>query len=129
MPIAGSRSMRRSSDAQGGDLPAARAIRSAVLALLVVVVLVSPVWAAPVEVRFLEGVTRGFLVLRSTTGQIVGHGELLQTAHSDRVESRMIFRFKDGSLYDFLVVEGAVLEAEDHPAIHSIRVRRLQQLA
>src|SRR6266542_3931836 len=104
MPIAGSRSMRRSSDAQGGDLPAARAIRSAVLALLVVVVLVSPVWAAPVEVRFLEGITRGFLVLRSTTGQIVAHGELLQTAHSDRVDSRMTFRFKDGSRYDEKVV-------------------------
>ena len=30
---------------------------------------------------------------------------------------------------DFFVVAGAVLEAEGHPAIHSIGVRRLQQLA
>jgi hypothetical protein len=63
-----------------------------------------PVEAAPVEVRFTEGVTRGFLVLRSTTGQLVAHGELLQTAHPDRVDSRMTFRFKDGSLYDERVV-------------------------
>jgi hypothetical protein len=77
---------------------------SVVLALLVAVIGVSPGWAAPVEVRFLEGVTRGFLVLRSTTGQIVAHGELLQTAHSDRVDSRMTFRFKDGSRYDEKVV-------------------------
>jgi hypothetical protein len=56
--------------------------------------------AAPVEVRFLEGVTRGFLVLRSTTGQTVGQGDLIQTAHPDRVDSQMVFRFKDGSLYD-----------------------------
>lgn len=63
-----------------------------------------PVEAAPVEVRFIEGVTRGFLVLRSTTGQLVAHGELLQTAHPDRVDSRMTFRFKDGSLYDERVV-------------------------
>ena len=56
--------------------------------------------AAPVEVRFLEGVTRGFLVLRSSTGQTVGQGDLIQTAHPDRVESQMVFRFKDGSLYD-----------------------------
>jgi len=56
--------------------------------------------AAPVEVRFLEGVTRGFLVLRSTTGQIMAQGDLIQTAHPDRVESRMVFRFKDGSFYE-----------------------------
>lgn len=65
---------------------------------------VPPARAAPVEVRFLEGVTRGFLVLRSTTGQMVAHGALLQTAHPDRVDSRMTFRFKDGSLYDETVV-------------------------
>jgi hypothetical protein len=96
MPIAGSKSVRLSSAAP-------RTIRRLVL-FLVVVLVVSPAWAAPVEVRFLEGVTRGFLVLRSTTGQIVGHGELLQTAHPDRVDSRMTFRFKDGSLYDETVV-------------------------
>jgi len=56
--------------------------------------------AAPVEVRFLEGVTRGFLVLRSPTGQTVAQGDLIQTAHPDRVDSQMVFRFKDGSLYD-----------------------------
>lgn len=103
MSIAGSRSVRLSRDAQRGGLPASRAM-SVVLALLVAVIGVSPGWAAPVEVRFLEGVTRGFLVLRSTTGQIVAHGELLQTAHSDRVDSRMTFRFKDGSRYDEKVV-------------------------
>src|SRR5262249_25316737 len=56
--------------------------------------------AAPVEVRFLEGITRGFLVLRSITGEAVAYGDLIQTAHPDRVESQMVFRFKDGSLYD-----------------------------
>jgi len=56
--------------------------------------------ATPVEVRFLEGVTRGFLVLRSTTGQTLAQGDLIQTAHPDRVDSQMVFRFKDGSLYD-----------------------------
>src|SRR5262245_47172853 len=60
----------------------------------------SPVGAAPVEVRFIEGVTHGFLVLRSTTGQLVAHGDLLQITHPDRVESRMVFRFRDGSVYD-----------------------------
>jgi len=68
--------------------------------MLATLVLCPPIEAAPVEVRFLEGVTHGFLVLRSTAGQIVAHGDLFQTAFPDRVESRMVFRFKDGSLYD-----------------------------
>src|SRR5499433_4056831 len=74
----------------------------AVLVAMSCLALLSPslAGAAPVEVRFLEGVTRGFLVLRSTAGQTVGQGDLIQTAHPDRVESQMVFRFKDGSLYD-----------------------------
>jgi hypothetical protein len=76
------------------------ATRSAIAAVFTTLVFCSPVEPAPVEVRFLEGATRGFLVLRSTAGQIVAHGDLLHTAHPDRVESRMIFRFKDTSLHD-----------------------------
>jgi hypothetical protein len=34
------------------------------------------------------------------SGETVGHGDFLQTAHDDRVESRLILRFKDGSLHD-----------------------------
>jgi hypothetical protein len=64
----------------------------------------SPAWSAPVEVRFPEGITHGFLLLRSATGQIVAQGDLLQTPHADRVETRMAFRFKDGSLYDEKVI-------------------------
>jgi hypothetical protein len=60
----------------------------------------SPACAAPVEVRFPEGITHGFLLLRSAAGQIMAHGDLLQTAHSDRVETRMAFRFKAGSLHN-----------------------------
>ncbi len=60
--------------------------------------------SAPVVVRFTEGVTRGFPVLRSPGGQILAHGDLIQVARGDRVESRLVFRFADGSLYDETVV-------------------------
>ena len=56
--------------------------------------------AAPVAVRFAEKVTHGFLVLRTERGDTLAHGELLQTVGTDRVDSRLVFRFKDGSLYD-----------------------------
>jgi hypothetical protein len=60
--------------------------------------------AAPVAVRFVEGVTHGFLVLRTLEGVLIASGDLLQAARDGAVESRMVFRFKDGSLLDETVV-------------------------
>jgi hypothetical protein len=56
--------------------------------------------AAPVAVQQPEGVTHGMLVLRSARGEVLADGELLQTLQGDVVSSRLVFRFKDGSLYD-----------------------------
>ncbi|HEY6084877.1 MAG TPA: hypothetical protein VIU63_05740 [Nitrospira sp.] len=57
--------------------------------------------AIPIPVRFPEGITHGYLVVRSPAGEIIGRGELTQVVKgSERVESRLIFRFKDGSLHD-----------------------------
>ena len=42
----------------------------------------------------------GFLSLRTTDGELVANGDLIQTARGDRVTSRLVFRFKDGSLRD-----------------------------
>jgi hypothetical protein len=75
-------------------------VRFGVPAMLVALLSASGAEAAPVEVRFREGVTHGFLLLRSTTGETLALGDLLQTPKGDRVESRMVFHFKDGSLHD-----------------------------
>lgn len=57
--------------------------------------------SAPVPVRFSEGLTHGFLVVRSAAGDVVGHGEVTQMVKEGGVaESRLVFRFKDGSLHD-----------------------------
>lgn len=57
--------------------------------------------AAPVAVRFPEGVAHGFLLVRSLTGDIIGQGEMTQVVkEGDLVESHLIFNFKDGSLHD-----------------------------
>ena len=70
--------------------------------LMVIAALVSvPVDAAPVAVRFPEGVTHGFLLVRSLAGEILGQGEMTQVVkEEDLVESQLVFRFKDGSLHD-----------------------------
>jgi hypothetical protein len=64
------------------------------------------VLAGAVAVRFTEGVTHGFLSLRSTAGDLLAEGDLLQVVRPEGVDSRLVFRFKDGSLYDETVVFG-----------------------
>lgn len=57
--------------------------------------------ASPVAVRFPEGITHGYLVVRSLAGDTIGHGEMVQVVkEGDLVESRLVFRFKDGSVHD-----------------------------
>jgi hypothetical protein len=57
--------------------------------------------ADPVPVRHLEGVTLGFLVLRSLDGQILAYGEMKQVVKREDwlVMNDLQFRFKDGSSY------------------------------
>jgi hypothetical protein len=56
--------------------------------------------AEPVLVRHTEGIVHGFLSLRTMDGEQVANGDLIQLAKGDRVTSRLVFRFKDGSLRD-----------------------------
>jgi hypothetical protein len=56
--------------------------------------------AAPVPVRFSEGMVRGFLVLSDTGGSRIASGDFLQTSRGGEVKTRTVFHFKDGSLHD-----------------------------
>jgi hypothetical protein len=56
--------------------------------------------AEAVAVRFTEGVTHGFLALRTPDGALIAAGDLAQIARRGAVESRTVFRFKDGSVWD-----------------------------
>jgi len=67
---------------------------------LAFVVTAMPAAAEPIAVRYTEGITRGFPVLRSMGGEKLAQGELTQGPRGDVVESRLVFRFKDGSVYD-----------------------------
>lgn len=50
--------------------------------------------------RHLEGTVHGFLALRSREGRVLAVGDLFQVVRGDRVTSRLLFRFKDGSVDD-----------------------------
>jgi hypothetical protein len=56
--------------------------------------------AETVAVRYPEGVSHGFLVLRTQDGKPIADGDSTQVARGDRVTSRMRFRFRDGSIYE-----------------------------
>jgi hypothetical protein len=56
--------------------------------------------AEPIPVRYLEGAVHGYLALRSLDGKVVAAGDLTQTVHGGLLTSRLIYRFKDGSIDD-----------------------------
>ena len=56
--------------------------------------------AEQIPVRYTEGVTHGFLVVRTQEGEVIAHGELDQVARNGRVTDHVLFRFKDGSSHE-----------------------------
>jgi hypothetical protein len=75
-----------------------------VLAGGLVVVVASIAVAEPVKVRVPEGPLYSVVVLKSMSGTILAHGEASQTLAHGLVDSRLVFRFRDGSLFDETVV-------------------------
>src|SRR4051794_20506080 len=56
--------------------------------------------AEPVAVRLVEGLSRGFLTLETLEGKRLADGESSQTVRGDRVTSRLVLQFLDGSFYE-----------------------------
>ncbi|HEY3928265.1 MAG TPA: hypothetical protein VGL89_07820 [Candidatus Koribacter sp.] len=56
--------------------------------------------AAPITVQHREGLVHGFLTLRNLQGELLANGDLIQNERGDRVTSRLVFHFKDGSVAD-----------------------------
>ncbi len=63
-----------------------------------------------VAVRHVEGSVHGFLILRTLDGTPLADGDLIQTTSGDRVTTRLVFHFKDGSIHD----ETAVYSQRQH---------------
>src|SRR5215470_16943628 len=75
--------------------------RSAALVVVIGVVIAAPRPSAePVTVRYLEGLTHGFLSLKTMEGKPLGNGDLIQTVRGNRVTSRLVLHYKDGSVSD-----------------------------
>src|SRR5438309_1747300 len=57
-------------------------------------------FADMIPVRHTEGLIHGFLVVRTLEGKAFADGQMTQDARGDRVTTHLIFRFKDGSIYE-----------------------------
>jgi hypothetical protein len=80
-----------------------------------------PLTAEPITVRYREGSVHGFLALRTLEGKILAAGDLTQTVRGNRLVSRLVFRFKDGSVDD----ETAVFSQQHN--FRLIRYRHIQK--
>jgi len=78
--------------------------KAGLLGLAVTFLLAASAQAAPIAVRYQEGVVRAFPVLRSIENETLAHSDFVQVARGDQVVTRLVFRFKDGSLHDETVV-------------------------
>lgn len=66
--------------------------------------------AQPIAVRYPEGSVHGYLALRSLDGKLLAAGDLIQMVRGERLTSRLVYRFNDGSLDD----ETAVFTQRGH---------------
>jgi hypothetical protein len=72
--------------------------------LLVTVLLTVDVQGEPIKVRHPQGSAHGFVVLKTLEGTRIATGDMSQFVHGDRVTSRLVFHFRDGSVDDDVTV-------------------------
>ncbi len=61
-----------------------------------------PLWlqAEPIAVRFPQGSAHGFVELKTLDGKRLAAGDMIQNVRGSRVTSRLVLRFRDGSVDD-----------------------------
>jgi hypothetical protein len=70
------------------------------IVLVTILLLSGALSAEPVKVRYVEGTVHGFLALRTPEGETLASGDLVQLSHGDRITTKVVFHFKDGSIDD-----------------------------
>src|SRR2546426_11609760 len=84
-------------------MPAIFEVRSRLIPILLAcVAMLQPnaLFAEMIPVRHTEGLIHGFLLVLTFEGKALADGQMTQDAQGDRVTNHLIFRFKDGSIYE-----------------------------
>jgi hypothetical protein len=84
-------------------LPARRSMCVS-LCSFITILIVAPLYGEPIPVRHPQGSAHGFLVLKTIEGSPIATGDVTQIIQGDRVTSRVVFHFRDGSLDDEITV-------------------------
>jgi hypothetical protein len=96
--------------------------RAGLLLLLACALLAGPARADVVRARFPEGGTHAFLTLSAAAeGGTLADGEIVAVPRGDRVQSRLVWRFRDGSFQD----EATVFEVR--PLLRLISFKQVQR--
>jgi hypothetical protein len=77
--------------------------------------------AESIRVRYPQGSSHGFVALKTQEGAQIATGEVTQTVRGDVVTSKLVFRFRDGSVDEDLTVfsqRGAFRLMKDHHVQH-----------
>lgn len=85
---------------RGPQRPRKRTVGATVVLLLGTLLFANRLTGDQVRVHYTEGLSRGFMVLRTQDGTPIADGESSQVVKSGIVTSHLTFHFKDGSLYD-----------------------------
>ena len=80
--------------------PGARSRLIAILLACSAMLQPNALFADMIPVCHTEGLIHGFLVVRTLEGKVIADGQMTQDARGDRVTTHLIFRFKDGSVYE-----------------------------
>ncbi len=78
-------------------------------------------YADPIPVRHPQGASHGFLVLKTRDGKPLAIGDVTSVVHGDRITSRLIFRFHDGSIDEDTTIfsqHGVIRLISDHHIQH-----------
>lgn len=78
----------------------ARWLRSCSVILPLVCALKPNALADPVPVRQAGGAIHGLIEMRSEDGRLVASGDITRVVRGDRITSRVVFHFRDGSIDD-----------------------------
>src|ERR1700752_394540 len=88
----------------GRRLESVRARSLAILMIFASILSGASASAAPIAVRYKEGLLHGFLVLSTLDGDRIAEGDLTEVPHGNRITSHLIFRFKDASRQEETVI-------------------------
>ena len=77
-----------------------RLVTRLLLAAVALLLSAPAAWAQSAPVRYTEGSVHGFLVLRTLEGEVLADGDLIQSSSGDRVTTKLVFRFADGSFQE-----------------------------